>query len=102
VDLRNGAAVTRSPATTPMPQAESFSTVKALKIDQLGVIAWIGKRTAIGDRDTIYELHVDTLRVSGTIAGGTAPISQLSLSDKTLTYRIGGKLVVIHVADLAR
>jgi hypothetical protein len=102
VDLRTGATITRSQATTPMPQAESFSTVKALAIDHLGVIAWIGKRTAIGDPDTIYELHVDTRKVSGTMAGGTAPISQLSLSDKTLSYRIGGKLVVIPVADLAR
>jgi hypothetical protein len=102
VDLRDGATVTRSPATTPMPQAESFSTVKQLAIDHLGVIAWIGKRTAIGDPDTIYELHVDTRKVSGTIAGGTAPISQLSLSDKTLSYRIGGKLVVIPIPDLAR
>jgi hypothetical protein len=57
VDLRNGAAVTRSPATTPMPPAESFSTVKQLAIDQFGVIAWIGKRSAIGDPDTIYELQ---------------------------------------------
>jgi hypothetical protein len=92
VDLRSGRTVATAAATTPERLPESFVTATALRIDTHGTLAWIGSRSAIGQRIPVYEVH--TLTAAGSarlVASGPriAPHS-LTLAGTTLSWSDGG------------
>jgi hypothetical protein len=98
IDLRSGRTLERAPATSPERAAESFSTVTEMKVNGNGVLAWIGRRSAIGDPQPVYELHIlAPRRAAGVSAHSTIALVDLALSEKQLSYRFAhdGRRVVI-------
>jgi hypothetical protein len=104
VDLVSGKTIATAPATTPERAAESFSTVTEMKVNDNGVLAWIGQRSAIGALKPVYELHIaGAVRVSGVIASATIPLLSLKLNDTRLSYQFadGGQRETIPLKSLA-
>jgi hypothetical protein len=101
VDLQTGATLAHSPATTGPPEAESFSTVTALAVNSNGILAWIGKRSAVGHPTAEYELFIATRTHTSANASATVPLTHLQLTNKTLSYTLGpnGKRFTIPLAD---
>jgi hypothetical protein len=98
IDLRSGRTLERAPATSPQRAAESFSTVTEMRVNGDGVLAWIGRRSAIGDLQPVYELHIFAPhREGGVFADSTIALVDLALNEKRLSYRFAhaGKRVVI-------
>ena len=104
LDLESGATLAHGPATAGPPQAESFSTVTALAIDADGILAWVGRRSAVGHPTAEYELFTATRTLTAEHASSTIPLTRLSLTHGTLSYRLGqnGKRVTLPIADVPR
>jgi hypothetical protein len=69
-----------------------------MRVNGDGVLAWIGRRSAIGDLQPVYELHIFAPhREGGVFAGSTIALVDLALNEKRLSYRFAhaGKRVVI-------
>jgi hypothetical protein len=102
VDLATGRLVASAPATSPERAAESFSTVTAMRVDSIGVLAWVGRRSSIGALKPVYELHAIANGRIGGIAAGSVPLVLLSLNDKRLVYMFkGGAPTSVALSALA-
>ncbi len=88
-DLSSGTALASAPATTPERAAESFSSVTELAVNATGTLAWIGRRSAVGARSAVYELHVLTAQRETLIATGTGVIDSMIVKPGTLSWRFG-------------
>jgi hypothetical protein len=101
-DLATGRQIASAPATSPERAAESFSTVAAMKVDGIGVLAWVGRRSSIGALKPVYELRVIAKGRTGGIAAGSVPLVLLALNDKGLSYMFkGGAPVAVPLSALA-
>jgi hypothetical protein len=90
-DLATGRQVASAPATTGEPAAESFSSVTRMKVNRIGVLAWVGRRSAVGALQPMYELRVIANGRIGAIAAGGVPLVLLALNDRRLLYRFSGR-----------
>jgi hypothetical protein len=89
-DLRSGRRVASAPATTPENRAESFISVAALAVNGDGVVAWIGRRSAVGVTQPTYELHVLRAGMNTTLATSTAKLAGLRLSTTAVSWTDAG------------
>ena len=73
-----------------------------MAVNSNGILAWVGRRSAIGHPTADYELFTATRKRISERATATAPLTQLRLTNQTLSYRLGqdGKRVTIPVANL--
>jgi hypothetical protein len=101
-DLKTGRKVGSAPATTGPPAAESFSTVTTMRVNSVGVLAWVGRRSSIGALAPVYELRVIAKGRPGAIAAGSVRLLLLALNDSRLRYRFsGGRPVSVPLSALA-
>ncbi|HEX4034774.1 MAG TPA: hypothetical protein VHX66_10050 [Solirubrobacteraceae bacterium] len=89
-DLRSGRRVASAPGTTPENRAESFISVSALAVNSQGVLAWIGRRSAVGVLEPTYELHVLRAGMNTTLATNTAKLAGLRLSATAVSWTDAG------------
>jgi hypothetical protein len=57
VDLRSGAVIHDTAATTQVTRPESFTNVTVLVVNPRGHVAWIGSKSSIGMPQATYEVH---------------------------------------------
>ena len=89
-DLSSGARVGSAPGTTPEDRAESFVTVSALAVNRNGVLAWIGRRSAVGVTQPTYELHVLSHGIDTLEAANTVKLAGLRLTVATVSWTDAG------------
>jgi hypothetical protein len=89
-DLASGRRVGTAPGTTPEDRAESFITVSALAVNRNGVLAWIGRRSALGVIEPTYELHVLKTGKNTLLATSTAKLAGLRLTLTALSWTDAG------------
>jgi hypothetical protein len=91
IDLESGKTTATAPATTPERAAESFVSVTAIRVNATGTLAWIGKRSAIGALEPIYEVHA-LLAGKDRLLASTRAIrpSALQLHANALSWLTGG------------
>lgn len=97
-DLASGRRVGTAPGTTPEDRAESFITVAALAVNRNGVLAWIGRRSAIGVPQPTYELHILSAGKNTLLATSTAKLAGLQLTLTAVSWADAGG--VRHSAHL--
>lgn len=88
IDLANGVRAD-SPAAPPLPRPESFRTVTQMALDADGIVAWIGRASAIGLPKPDY--YVRALSASSSFAThitASRP-TDLRLSGHQLSWRDG-------------
>jgi hypothetical protein len=91
VDLRTGATIATAPATTPESRPESFLTVTAIAVNANGAAAWIGERSAIGQRKPVYEVHALVGADNRLLASATAKLAALRLQGNKLSWQAAGQ-----------
>jgi hypothetical protein len=89
-DLASGRRLASAPGTTPEDRAESFITVSAIAVNANGVLAWIGRRSAVGVVQPTYELHVLEAGTNKVLATSTAKLAGLRLGTKALSWTDAG------------
>ena len=88
-DLRTGATVASSPAAKPLARPESFISVTQMALNRNGVLAWVGRSSAIGQPQPSYELFVLVRRHANSLAAGTIPLLALRLTSTTVSWQSG-------------
>jgi hypothetical protein len=88
IDLENG-VLADSPATPPLPRPESFRTVTELALTGGGIVAWIGRTSAVGLPKPDFYVRALTAGSSfGAHLSGSRP-TDLRLSGHQLSWREG-------------
>jgi hypothetical protein len=86
IDLENGVRAD-SPATPPLPRPESFKTVTEMALSADGIVAWIGRTSAIGLPKPYYYVRAITASSSfGVNVPGSTP-TDLRLVGHQLSWR---------------
>jgi hypothetical protein len=88
IDLENGVRAD-SPATPPLPRPESFKTVTQMALSADGIVAWVGRISAIGvPKPEYYVRAITPTSTFGAHASGSTP-TDLRLSGHQLSWRDG-------------
>lgn len=88
-DLRTGATLASSPAAKPLARPESFISVTQMALNRNGVLAWVGRSSAIGAPQARYELFVLEHRQASSVAAGTIPLVSLRLTSTSVSWQFG-------------